>query len=90
MQTISITIAGKVQGVFYRQSAKEIATRLGITGLVKNLPNGDVVITATGVKEQLGALTDWCHQGPPKAGVTGVAVTEIPLRQFDRFTIERF
>lgn len=38
VQTLSITISGKVQGVYYRQSAKEKAQELGITGSVKNLP----------------------------------------------------
>ena len=64
LQTISITVSGKVQGVFYRQSTKEMATSLGITGQVKNLSDGSVYIIATGTKEQLDKLVDWCRQGP--------------------------
>ena len=89
-QTISITISGKVQGVYYRQSAKEKARELGLSGQVTNLRDGNVHIVATGTSEQLAAFTDWCKKGPPRAVVAGVEIIEIPLKQFDRFTIERF
>lgn len=88
--TISITVSGKVQGVFYRQSTKEKAIELGLTGRVKNLRNGNVFITATGTHEQLSAFTDWCKKGPPQAEVTDVEIEEIPLKNFDNFRIERF
>ena len=61
LQTISITVSGKVQGVFYRQSAKEIAKEIGITGEVKNVANGSVYILATGTKVQLDNLVAWCR-----------------------------
>ena len=89
-QTISITVTGKVQGVFFRQSAREKALELGITGQVKNLRDGNVHITATGTKEQLAALTDWCKKGPPRAEVTGVEIIELPLNLFEHFSIVRF
>ena len=89
-QTISITVSGKVQGVFYRQSAKERARELGLTGQVTNLRDGNVQIAATGTTEQLAAFTDWCKKGPPRAVVAGVEIIEIPLKQFEDFTIERF
>jgi acylphosphatase len=90
MQTITITVSGKVQGVYYRQSTKEMATTLGITGYVKNLVDGNVYIVATGTKEQLDKLIAWCRQGPSKARVTGVEVQESPLLEFDGFSIQRF
>ena len=88
--TISINISGKVQGVFFRQSAKEKALELGISGLAKNLQDGNVQIIATGTPEQLATFTDWCKKGPPRADVTGVETTELPLKLFDHFTIIRF
>ena len=88
--TISIIIAGKVQGVYFRQSAKEKALELGLSGQAKNLSNGKVQILASGTREQLAAFTDWCKTGPPRAVVTGVEITELPLQQFDHFTIVRF
>ena len=88
--TISIIISGKVQGVFFRQSAREKALELGISGRVSNLPDGTVYIVATGTKPQLDALTAWCKQGPSRANVTGTIVKELPLQHFDQFIIERF
>jgi acylphosphatase len=89
VQTLSITISGKVQGVYYRQSAKEKAQELGITGSVKNLPNGDVFLMATGAPEQLKQLVEWCRIGPSRAVVKNVQVQQIEDRLFSGFTIQR-
>ena len=89
LKTISITVKGKVQGVFYRQSTKETANRLGITGEVKNLSNGDVHIIATGSEEQLQSLTTWCKRGPERAVVTDVIIENISLQSFDKFKVIR-
>ena len=86
-QTLSITITGKVQGVYFRQSAKEKALELGITGEVKNLQNGNVMVLATGTKEQLDVLSVWCSNGPSRAVVSNIIVKELPFRQFDHFRI---
>ena len=88
--TVSITVIGKVQGVYFRQSTREKATELGLTGQVKNLPDGSVYIMATGTIEQLNQLEDWCRQGPPRAVIAGVEITELPLKEFEHFTITRF
>jgi len=90
LQTIEINVSGKVQGVFYRQSAKEKAVELGIKGKVMNLDNGEVQIVATGTKEQLDKLTDWCKKGPAKARVTNIDVRQLALQSFADFTIVRF
>lgn len=90
MQTLSIIVAGKVQGVWYRQSTKEKALELGITGEVSNQADGTVKIIATGTEEQLSLFTDWCKHGPPKANVTNIDVKELPLQSFKSFTIERY
>lgn len=89
MQTISITVSGKVQGVFFRQSTKEKASSLGITGIVKNLPNGNVYIIASGTAAQLKTLIDWCRQGPARAKVTGIMTQKIAFQEFNNFSIER-
>ncbi|MEI2739958.1 MAG: acylphosphatase [Chitinophagaceae bacterium] len=90
LRTISITVSGKVQGVFFRQSTKDVATTLGITGQVMNVPDGNVHLIATGTKEQLDKFITWCRQGPPKAKVTGIEVQDISLQSFDKFSIQRF
>ncbi len=87
--TISITITGKVQGVYYRQSTREKALELGITGEVKNLRDGTVFILATGTKEQLDELTAWCKTGPSRAVVSDITITELPFQEFIHFLIVR-
>lgn len=83
-------VSGKVQGVYYRQSAKQKALELGISGTVQNLRDGSVLLIATGATEQLNKLVDWCRQGPPAAKVTGVQVQEEEeAREFIGFTIQR-
>jgi acylphosphatase len=68
-------VHGRVQGVFYRQSTRTEAQRLGLTGFARNNPNGTVTIEAEGPAEALDALEAWCHQGPPAARVDKVDTT---------------
>jgi acylphosphatase len=88
-KTISIIVSGKVQGVYYRQSTKEKATELNITGEVRNLPDDTVEIIATGTDEQIEKLVNWCRTGPPKAKVTDVIIKELQLQSFHKFSIVR-
>lgn len=88
-ETISILVKGKVQGVFFRQSAREKATELGLTGEVKNMDDGSVFIIATGLPDQLNALAHWCEEGPSRAKVSNVHVENLPLREFNSFNIAR-
>jgi len=88
-QTYSIFVAGKVQGVFYRQRTKEKAVNLNIKGTVQNLQDGRVYICASGTIEQLIALIDWCWQGPSRASVTNVTHEVVEFKSFDAFTIEK-
>lgn len=90
MLTIKIKILGRVQGVFFRQSAQEQATTLGVKGTVKNCEDDSVEIIGTGTKEQLDKLVEWCRLGPPRAEVTDVITQELSLQQFRNFSIIRF
>ncbi|MCC5880592.1 MAG: acylphosphatase [Idiomarina sp.] len=74
MQRWTLVIHGKVQGVFYRQSAAEKARALGLTGTVRNLENGDVKLLAEGPEAALEQLYSWCQQGPERAQVDKVVV----------------
>ena len=89
MKTIRLTIKGKVQGVFYRATAKDIADQLGIKGWVRNLPNNNVEITATAAEELLQEFIAWCKEGPPRAKVDDVIVEELNLEEFNGFRIIR-
>jgi len=90
MHTIKIKIIGRVQGVFFRQSAQEKGTALGLKGTVKNCEDDSVEIVATGTKEQLDQLIEWCRLGPPRAEVSEVTTQELTLQQFRNFSIIRF
>lgn len=89
LQTISITVSGLVQGVYYRQSTKEKALELGISGIVKNLPDGSVHILATGSDDQLDQLVAWCKVGPRNAQVSSVNVESVEVQKYFGFTIQR-
>ncbi len=88
-QTLEIIVSGKVQGVFYRQSTKELALKLGITGYVSNLNTGDVLIKATATKELLNQFCDYCKTGPANAIVSSIIITEVPFEEFTSFKIVR-
>lgn len=87
LKTVSISVTGKVHGVFYRKGTKDKAGVLGITGEVKNMPDDTVHIIATGSTKQIEQFVEWCRQGPPKARVTNVIITNLPLQSFDKFSI---
>ena len=85
----NIRVSGKVQGVFFRASAKEMADALGITGLVRNEHDGDVYVEAEGDQNALDEFVQWCHEGPARAHVSGCHVTDGPVKSFSTFQIER-
>ena len=89
MKTVRLTIKGKVQGVFYRATAKDVAEMLGIKGWVRNLPDNNVEITATAAENVLQKFIGWCKQGPPKAKVDEVIIDELDLQEFNDFRINR-
>lgn len=74
MVAAHLVISGRVQGVWYRASAREAALRFGVTGWVRNLPNGDVEAFAEGNRDDVERFIDWCRQGPPHARVDRVDV----------------
>ncbi len=75
--SIRLTVSGKVQGVFYRQSACEVANKLGLSGFVQNLRNGDVLIEVHGEAEKVEELFEWSLKGPMLAQVKSVHREEI-------------
>ena len=69
-----IVVIGRVQGVFYRQSTKYEAQRLGLSGWVCNQSDGSVALEAIGARPVVEKLIKWCHSGPPSAQVLDVKV----------------
>lgn len=82
-------VTGRVQGVGFRWWTRSQATRLGVSGTVRNLPDGSVAVHARGSDEQLRTLEERLAAGPPLAAVGGVE--RIPFSaegvQEDEFTI---
>ncbi len=66
------TVHGRVQGVWFRDSTRREAQRLGIAGHAINLPDGSVEVLAVGTLAALQELEQWLHVGPPVARVTRV------------------
>ena len=83
----SIRITGKVQSVYFRAGTKETAVPLGITGFVRNEPDGSVYIEAEGEEKQLAIMMAWCRQGPPRAIVEQIACQKEALRHYTDFEI---
>ena len=77
MKRIRATISGRVQGVYYRASTETEARRLGVTGWVHNLSNGDVEFEAEGSEDAVDALIEWASHGPAMAQVTHVDIKTI-------------
>ena len=89
MPTIHLLIKGNVQGVFYRATAKKIADKLKLTGWIKNTREGNVEAVASGDDQQLNEFISWCKQGPEKATVEDVIVTQEKETSFNNFEVIR-
>jgi acylphosphatase len=77
-----VVVSGRVQGVFFRDSCRSQAQRLGVRGWVRNLPDHTVEVVAEGPRDRVDQLLDWCRLGPPRAQVTGLVVTdEVPAAE---------
>ncbi len=67
-----ILVSGRVQGVFFRDSARQEAERLGISGAARNLDDGRVEVIAEGDEDAVDSLIEWCRSGPSHADVDDV------------------
>jgi acylphosphatase len=72
MCRIIIKVYGLVQGVFFRYTTRKVARKLGLTGIVKNMPDGSVYIEAEGTKENISELLKFAKIGPKYAEVSNV------------------
>lgn len=85
---VRLRISGKVQGVFFRKSAKIEADRLSVLGWVKNLDDGFVGVVAQGKMSMVDKFIVWCKHGPPFAKVENVEVEWMKkLEDFESFEI---
>lgn len=89
MKTVHLKITGKVQGVFFRATAREIAEQYNLSGWVKNTSDNAVEATVTGNSEAVDAFIQWTKEGPDRARVENVTVTYLELKQFKSFEVIR-
>mgnify|MGYP001042498655 FL=1 len=79
-------VNGRVQGVFFRVSARNVAAELGVFGYAKNLHDGRVEVHVEGDPAAVAALCDWLWDGPEGAEVASVECKSVPLAGYDDFT----
>ena len=87
---VEARITGRVQGVWFRGWVREEARQLGLTGWVRNQPDGSVTVLFVGPQAAITAMLALCHQGPPLARVVGVGIaslTQVP--ELEDFRVER-
>lgn len=72
MAEAGFRVTGRVQGVGFRWWTRSLAMRLGLSGSVRNLPDGSVAVHARGTDDQLRQLQARLADGPPGARVTSV------------------
>lgn len=86
VETLSVRITGRVQGVGFRIATVRHAHMLGITGWVRNADDGSVEALLQGPHDQVDRMLSWLHMGPPAARVQEVSShEETTERYFDRF-----
>jgi acylphosphatase len=76
MKAVQARVTGRVQGVSFRWYAQEQALRLGVSGWVRNEPDGSVLLHVEGDDDAVDAMVAWCRQGPSMAKVGNVAVQD--------------
>jgi len=88
MPTVRFLVSGRVQGVFFRASARAEAQRLGVSGSATNRADGRVEVIASGTDTALAELEKWLQVGPSAARVTNVAREELEDRTYSSFRID--
>ncbi|HEX7482163.1 MAG TPA: acylphosphatase [Candidatus Bathyarchaeia archaeon] len=83
-----LLISGRVQGVYFRQSALLEAQNLGVKGWIRNLMDGRVEAVFEGEEHEVKMLVNYCRQGPPAARVNNLEVSYGPFKgEFSKFIV---
>jgi acylphosphatase len=80
-------VAGRVQGVWFRDSVRRIAEARGVGGWARNLRDGTVEVWAEGAPRAVQTVVDYCREGPRRAVVEEVRVDEVVPAGLDRFDV---
>ena len=83
-----VLISGRVQGVFFRAHTRDQAQARGLTGWVRNLPDGRVAAVFEGDREKIDSMLAWCQKGPSYSAVDEVQTDWQPFQgEFQDFTV---
>jgi acylphosphatase len=82
-----VSVTGRVQGVFFRAWMREQAEELGVTGWVRNCPDGRVDAHVEGEETAVEQLVQRLHHGPPAAKVEDVHLWNVETGDFDDFEV---
>ena len=85
---VQVLISGRVQGVFFRAYTRDQAVARGLTGWVRNLPDGRVAAVFEGDREKIDSMLVWVQEGPPYAAVDEILTDWQPHQgEFQEFKI---
>jgi acylphosphatase len=85
-----VWIAGRVQGVFFRAYTRDAAQMIGVTGWVRNLPDGRVEAVFEGESHKVEKMIEWCREGSPLSRIEKLEIIEeVYTGDFDRLAITR-
>jgi len=87
LKTMRFVVSGRVQGVWFRAATRRQADSFGITGWVRNLPDGRVEGVARGADPVLAEFRRWLQRGPQLAHVLAVEWIATTDEEFDGFSI---
>jgi acylphosphatase len=71
-----VLVAGRVQGVWFRESCRDQAQAAGVAGWVRNLADGRVEVVLEGPPAAVDEVVGWCRRGPRRARVDGIEVVD--------------
>ncbi|KXA92987.1 acylphosphatase [candidate division MSBL1 archaeon SCGC-AAA259E22] len=84
-----VYVSGRVQGVFFRANTREEARKRGVTGWVRNLPDGRVEAVFEGDEDKVQEMIEFCHEGSRAARVKDVEVNWGDYQdEFSSFSIQ--
>ena len=87
--SLHLLISGRVQGVWFRQFTRQQAEAYGVTGYVRNLPDGRVEAVLSGEAGAVRQVEAWLNKGPELALVAEVESAEVAFQPFERFEVRR-
>jgi len=86
-KNLIIHVQGRVQGVFFRLAAKELALSLGLAGVARNEPDGGVSVEVEGETGPLERFVEWCRHGPEQSTVKSLDIRDGEVRGLRDFII---